>query len=123
MPGKILVVDDEPDVQEVLARMIGSRGFVVETAGTRAEALAAYQPGAYVLVLIDQCLSDGYGWEVAEDILLKDPAAKVLMMSGHLDPLEEAEAHPGGILGWIEKPFTVPELLALVEKRLGHPLN
>lgn len=122
MAGKILIVDDEPDVIEVLARMIGSRGFFVETAATRSEAAAAYQPGAFALVLVDQCLSDGYGWEVAEDILLKDPAAKVLMMSGHLDPLEAAEVRPGGILGWIEKPFTLHELLALVEKRLGRPL-
>ncbi|MBI3298398.1 MAG: response regulator [Elusimicrobia bacterium] len=123
MSAKILIVDDEPDMRLVLTQLLGSRGFLVESAGAGADALAAYSPGTYALVLVDQCLQDMYGWEVAEGLLKADPAANIIMMTGNLDPKDAAEGWPKGVLGWIEKPFSVDELFAFYEKKTGRPLR
>jgi two-component system response regulator HydG len=61
---KILVVDDEPRIAEVLREYFERDGFAVEVAGTVAKALAALQRAAPAILLLDVTLPDGSGLDV-----------------------------------------------------------
>ncbi|HEY8061220.1 MAG TPA: response regulator, partial [Gemmatimonadales bacterium] len=53
MKGRILVVDDEPSIRDVLAQVLGYEGYEVVTASSGGEALASHRAHPYDLIILD----------------------------------------------------------------------
>ncbi len=114
--GKVLVMDDEADVRNVVGDMLKTLGYEPVFAREGAEALAIYQhaaqtPAHFKAVIMDLTIPGGMGGKEAVKKMLEiDPSARVIVASGYSnDPVMSAfESY--GFSGVIEKPYTVDTL-------------
>jgi CheY-like chemotaxis protein len=113
------VVDDEPSVRELSARMLERLGYAVEEAAEGQEALRRIELGSPDLVVADVMMPGMNGRALRERLLVTHPGLPVVLMSGH--PV--AELVRSGINGrdtyWLEKPFTVSALAATLRDALS----
>jgi DNA-binding NtrC family response regulator len=117
MPQKrILLVEDDEDVGEVLRIALLEDGYVVDLAMTVAEAWRYLAAHPYALVLSDWRLPDGDGSVVADGGA--ELGAKTFIMSGYLPemPAEKREGHQ-----CMMKPIRVGDLLSLIRNTIGAP--
>lgn len=112
--ARILVVDDQPNIVDMLATVLRFHGFVVDTAGTAAEAITragAHRPD---LVLLDVMLPDGDGREVCRRLRAGGCDAGIVFLTAR----DSRDDVIGGLTyggdDWITKPFDVEVLLARV---------
>lgn len=114
--GKILVMDDDAMVREVLGKMLVSLGYEVQFAADGAEALAlfaqAQDAGApFTGAIVDLTIPNGMGGKEAMARLLElDPQVKALVSSGYSDDPIMAEHKKYGFAGVIAKPYKISEL-------------
>ncbi|GAA2646177.1 DNA-binding response regulator [Paractinoplanes durhamensis] len=106
----ILVVDDQPNIVDMLATVLRFHGFAVDTAGTAAEALARAAECRPDLVLLDVMLPDGDGRDVCRQ--LDGPAVVFLTARDAREDVIAGLTYGGD--DWITKPFDVDVLLARV---------
>ncbi|MCU0578424.1 MAG: PAS domain S-box protein, partial [Desulfobacterota bacterium] len=123
--GRILVMDDEALVREVLGEMLKRLGYAVEFAEDGGEAVKIYQVARKIdqpfdLVIMDLTVAGGMGGkEALQQLLLIDPQVKALASSGYSsDPvMSDYRAH--GFQGVIAKPYTVEELSRTLNRLFG----
>ncbi|MDC8753340.1 sigma-54 dependent transcriptional regulator [Erythrobacter sp. sf7] len=118
MALEILIVDDERDIRELVAGVLGDEGYVCRTAADSTAALAAIDERRPSLVLLDVWLhgSQMDGLELLDAIKAREPALPVIIFSGHGN-IDTAVAAVGrGAMDFIEKPFEAERLLLLVER-------
>lgn len=120
MKGRILVVDDERSIRDVLAQVLGYEGFEVATAGSGGEALSVYRAGPADLVLLDVKMHGIDGIETLKQLLKQDPEARVVMISGHGTISTAVEAVKVGAFDFLEKPLDSDRLLVTVQRALEH---
>ncbi|WP_372724468.1 response regulator, partial [Immundisolibacter sp.] len=82
---RVLIVDDEPDLCELLAITLQGMGLTSDSAGTLKAARAALAQGPYRLCLCDLRLPDGSGLELIEQIQRTLPQMPVAMITAHGD--------------------------------------
>lgn len=113
-PRTVLVVEDDPAIQMLVAQTLRSEGYHVLVASDSPDALRVsdeYQ-STIDLVLTDIMLPSGNGIALASTLVLKRPNTQVLYMSGFNAEAIQAVQHQGGPNGeFLEKPF-VPRALA-----------
>ncbi|MFW6369442.1 MAG: hybrid sensor histidine kinase/response regulator [Myxococcota bacterium] len=122
---RILVMDDEELILNMVSLMLEQLGHTVETAASGEEAIAKYAAAMergckFDLTLMDLTVPGGMGGKDAvREVLALDPTAKVIVASGYsADPvLSECEKH--GFSGFIAKPFDLKELESVVWRVLG----
>ena len=122
---RILVVDDEQAIRNVLSLSLKHLGYSIDLAGSGKEALdlfkKARQAGEtpYDLVLLDVLMPHLSGAEVFECLREIQSDVHVLVMSGYAAPdvVQGMLAH--GALAFIQKPFTIDELSLKVREALG----
>ena len=89
---RVLVVDDDPDVLQLLTRMLHTcdRGLEVDTAASGQEALEKHRSTPFDLILLDVLMPDMDGWQVLDHLVADKPAARpgILLVSGQ-DPTEQ----------------------------------
>jgi len=121
-PGEetILIIDDQPTVRDVLARMLEKMGYNVLAAGTGREGVDIYSAGKdeIDLVLLDMIIPDMPGGQVFSRLREMNPDVKVLLSSGFTKTEAAAEAQRRGALGFLEKPYAMPELSEAVRHAL-----
>ncbi|HEY5384773.1 MAG TPA: response regulator [Acidimicrobiales bacterium] len=112
----ILVVDDEEALREVTGRMLTRSGYTVLTASSGAQAieLAASHVGPIDLVLTDVIMPKMQGPTVAKEVRKVRSGIRVLFMSGHAQPVLQAEDVLGTDFLMLEKPFDQAILLESV---------
>jgi DNA-binding response OmpR family regulator len=121
---RVLVVDDEPMVREVLARYLENDGYRVEVAPDGNKALEALQARTFDLLLLDLMLPESDGIEVFRTIQRRQNPPAVIMLTAKG---EEADRIVGLELGaddYITKPFSPREVVARVRavlRRAGAP--
>lgn len=111
---KILIVEDEPQLQEVIRRTLEKERYVVESAGSLAEALEKTGVYDYECILLDIMLPDGSGLTLLEELKKLRKKENVIIISAK-DSLEDKIA--GLDLGaddYLAKPFHIAELVARV---------
>jgi two-component system nitrogen regulation response regulator NtrX len=118
MALEILIVDDERDIRELVAGVLGDEGYVCRTAADSTEALAAIDERRPSLVLLDVWLhgSQMDGLELLDAIKAREPNLPVIIFSGHGNIDTAVAAVSRGAMDFIEKPFEAERLLLLVER-------
>ena len=114
LPQRVLVVDDEPLVCDLLARGLSARGLVVETAADGQEALEAVRREPPDLVLIDICLPKLDGLEVLRRLQEERPRIPVITLSGAGDEEVARRSLDLGAADFLMKPFSLEYLRTTV---------
>jgi len=120
MSAKILVVDDEPDVIELLAYNLTKRGYTVLTAVNGLEALNKARRELPDLILLDLMLEGIDGFSVCE-ILRHQPSTAtvpVIMITALAGQIARANGLAAGANDFVCKPFSPHELIARIEGQL-----
>jgi two-component system, cell cycle sensor histidine kinase and response regulator CckA len=116
---RILVVDDEEPIREVLRRILYDAGHQVLTAAGGAEALDLdARPGCHLL-LTDVIMPGMSGGRLAELLRRRHPGLPVLFMSGYSDGLRAAVPVDNQDVGFVEKPFTAMGVLRRIHDLLA----
>ena len=108
-PG-ILVVDDEVAVNNNIRKILGKKGYSVDQAVTKDEALERIETQTYSLVLLDLRIPGVNGLELLEAIVAKNPDTKVIMITGYASIETAVEAARMGAVDYLPKPFTPDEI-------------
>jgi two-component system, OmpR family, response regulator len=114
MPRTVLVVDDEPDANDILAHLVRPQGFEPIQVFSGEEALKAVSQRPPDLILLDLVLPDINGFEVC-DRLKRDRETNlipIIMVTEHHDSKERAAGVRVGANGYLTKPFTPEQLHA-----------
>jgi DNA-binding response OmpR family regulator len=111
--ARVLVVDDEPMVREVLARYLSREGFLVETASDGEEALTAFTREAPDVVLLDLMLPRVDGLEVFRR-LRADRPTPVIMLTAKGEEADRVLGLEMGADDYVAKPFSPREVVARV---------
>jgi PAS domain S-box-containing protein len=118
--GKILVVDDEPNVRRTLSSFLTRRGYEVHTAGDGEEAVKrvekALQKQPYELIVMDLMLPKIDGAQAISMITARDPKARVVVVTGTTTPERVLEALERGALFSFTKPLHFPGLGHVVDR-------
>lgn len=116
----ILVVDDEPDIRELISGVLEDEGFTVRTAGTSQSALEEVRSRTPRLVILDVWLqgSDMDGLSLLKYLKTIDPHLPVIVISGHGNIETAVAAIRRGAYDFIEKPFKTDRLLHLIDRAI-----
>jgi CheY-like chemotaxis protein len=112
--ARILVIDDNPEVVDLLVTCLREEGYGALGALTSDEGLQLVIPYRPDLVLLDLTLPGMNGIEVLKRIRSIAPATKVIMVTASIDPLLAREALDLGALAYVDKPFDVAYLTRVV---------
>jgi putative two-component system response regulator len=115
---RILVVDDEPAIRAVIARVLHESGHDWASAGTVADALPMLTASSYSLVLCDMTMPGGSGLELVRQLQAGFPDTPVVMVTGIDDPDIARAARELGAYGYVLKPFSATVLRIAVENAL-----
>ena len=111
---RILVVDDEPNIVEVITMALKFEGFEVASAGTGREALdqvAAFRPH---LIILDVMLPDMEGLDVAEKLGAQRSETPIIFLTARDDTSDKIRGLSSGGDDYVTKPFSLEELVARV---------
>jgi len=116
--SRVLVVDDEPNIVDVISMALRFQGFAVESAGTGTEALsqvAAFRPD---LIVLDVMLPDMEGFEVAKRLGAQRAGTPIIFLTARDAPEDKLRGLTSGGDDYVTKPFSLEELLARVRNVL-----
>jgi len=113
---KILVVDDDKSILEVLKIGIAERGYHVDAYPTAEDALKDFQKGEYRYALVDIKLTGMDGLELSQELIDIDPGIVIILMTGYPDIRNVVEALRTRVFDYLIKPFRLTQLFAVLEK-------
>ena len=111
---KVLVVDDQPNIVDMVATVLRFHGFDVGTAATAGEALARAAADRPDLVVLDVRLPDGDGFEVCRSLRADGHQIGVVFLTARDAPGDKIAGLTFGGDDYVTKPFSVDELVARV---------
>ena len=112
----VLVVEDDPDIREVLEEMLDAGGHRVLTASNGREALAVLdRVGSPCLVLLDLMMPVMSGFAFLEELQRRPDRERVSVLLISANAQVEAAARGTGVVGFVKKPFDLDDVLALVD--------
>jgi two-component system OmpR family response regulator len=112
--ARLLVVDDEPTILELLSGSLRFAGFDVVTATTGAEALRVAATSQPDLILLDVMMPDGDGFEVVRQMRAGGPRVPVIFLTARTAVRERVAGLTLGGDDYVTKPFSLDEVLARV---------
>ena len=119
MSRRLLVVDDESGVRAALRQLLEFEGYEVRVASSGAEALATYAAWKPELVFMDVKMTGMDGLETLKRLRGRDPAAIVVMISGHATIQNAVEATQLGAYDILEKPLDTDRILVTLRNAIG----
>lgn len=118
---RILVVDDEPSILSSLRRLLRSRGFEVLTAESAAAGLEVLEREAIDAVISDMRMPEMTGAEFLEQVFLRWPNVKRILLTGYSDMESTiAAVNKGKIWRYIAKPWEDEDLILTVQQATAH---
>jgi two-component system phosphate regulon response regulator PhoB len=120
MASRILVVDDEPDILELVRLALGEAGFAVEVAATAGEAFEALRRAPPDLAIVDLMLPDASGTEICRQIRSRPVLAGVLvlLLTAKSEEVDRIVGFELGADDYVTKPFSPRELVLRVRALL-----
>lgn len=116
-PNRILIVDDDPALSEMLQIVLGQEGYETYRCGTGTQALAQLRESRADLVLLDLMLPGRDGVSVCRDIRMESDVP-VVMLTAKSDTADVVAGLEAGADDYIAKPFKSKELVARIRTRL-----
>jgi CheY-like chemotaxis protein len=117
---RVVIIDDEPAFAETLTKMVKSLGFEV-TVSTDARSSYTFALENTDVVFVDVLMPNVSGLEVLEKLAQQKTRSSIVLMSGHLERLDEAEKLARkldlNLVGALEKPFRIEDVKDVL---LGH---
>jgi len=117
MTEKILVVEDEPSLQETLVYNLEKQGYTVEAVGDGLLAVAAARKNAPDLIILDIMLPGMDGIEVCKNVR-REMSVPILMLTARDDEIDRVVGLEVGADDYLTKPFSMRELMARVKAQL-----
>ena len=114
----ILVIDDEVAVNNNIRKILVKKGYHVDQAVTKNEALDKIQARPYTLVLLDLKIPGVRGLELLKAVRDKDPEAKVIIITGYATIETAVESARQGAVDYLPKPFTPDEIRTFTDNAL-----
>ncbi len=120
MDGKILIVDDEPEVVENCSRLLASRGYQCLGETDPMKALSDIEHERPALILTDLKMPGLDGVEMLREAKKRDPNVSVVLFTAFATVQTAVQAMRDGAFDYIAKPFTAEELDVVVQRALEH---
>jgi two-component system, NtrC family, nitrogen regulation response regulator NtrX len=120
MSRRILVVDDEQGIRAALGQLLEYEGYDVRTASNATDGITEYQKWKPHLVFMDVKMAGMDGMEALKKIREIDPAATVVMISGHATIRTAVEATQLGAYEILEKPLDTDRILVMLRNVFDH---
>ncbi len=112
---KILIAEDDPHLGEALVSYLREKGHAVDLARHGGEALKLLERHLYALVLADLVMPEADGLEVLRAARQRNPAALVVIMTGHASLASALQATREGAYDYLRKPFNLQEIEVAVD--------
>jgi len=116
---RVLVVDDEASIRELLTRTLALTEYDVEAVADARSGLDRLRLGPYDLMIADLRMPVMDGLTLIREARRLQPALKVIIITGYSTESSAIEAVNLGVVGYLVKPFRVPQVLAAVARALG----
>ena len=119
----MLVVDDEPNIVDVITTALDFQGFEVESAATGAEALSAVARFKPQLMLLDVMLPDMEGFDVAQRLGAQRAKVPIIFLTARDETQDKVRGLTLGGDDYVTKPFSLEEVVArlrVILRRTGH---
>lgn len=124
MSRKILTVEDEPIIREMIELVLSGAGYVVAPAASGRDALDMLSRNRFDLVLLDVHMPRMSGLEVLERMkTIGRPMPPVLMLTADREISTVTVARDRGCVGYVVKPFTPEMLLERVRRAMAKPAS
>ncbi|MDO5612355.1 MAG: sigma-54 dependent transcriptional regulator [Paracoccus sp. (in: a-proteobacteria)] len=116
----ILIVDDERDIRELIADILGDEGFQTRTAANSDEAISALNAAEPALMILDIWLKDSRmdGIDILKQVKRNNPEVPVVIISGHGNIEIAVAAIKQGAYDFIEKPFNIDQLMVVINRAM-----
>ncbi len=116
---RVLVVDDEASIRELLTRTLALTEYDVEAVADGRTGLDRLRQGPYDLLIADLRMPVMDGLTLIREARRLQPALKVIIITGYSTEASAIEAVNLGVVGYLVKPFRIPQVLAAVGRALG----
>jgi len=117
---RILVIEDQPGVRNVVTTALTTNGYLVTEAGTLSEARECLTQAdvPFDLLFSDVVLPDGNGIEFADIVCQTHPDVKILLSSGYSGEKARPDKTPKKDFHFLQKPYQIQEMLETIKKIL-----
>ena len=115
---RVLVVDDEPNIVDVISMALRLQGFDVESAGTGGEAIAAVSAFKPHLIVLDVMLPDMEGFDVANRLGAQRSRVPIIFLTARDATEDKIRGLSLGGDDYVTKPFSLEELVARIRSIL-----
>jgi DNA-binding response OmpR family regulator len=116
--GRVLVIDDEPNVASFVGRALRAKGFQVDVALGGERGLEAALEGGHALIVLDLRMRDVNGLVILRQVMRARPHQPVLVLSAASDVEVKVRCLELGAVDFVAKPFELAELVARVGSHL-----
>ncbi len=118
---RLLIVEDNEELAELLARGLQSAGYQADTLSTAGEARNVLQATSYAALILDLGLPDGDGLELLSEIRQQNDPIPVLILTARGGLQDRVHGLRSGADDYLVKPFALEELIARLEAQLRRP--
>jgi len=114
----IMIVDDNPEVADILGKLIETDGHKVTVTYEGEKALKSYQDKKFDLVFVDISMPGMNGIDFTQKLFELDKKARVVAITGHIGTKEVEEILNAGALAFLKKPFSKKDIDQKIEEIL-----
>jgi signal transduction histidine kinase/ActR/RegA family two-component response regulator len=120
LPQRVLLVEDEREVRQLVVQQLESHGHTVVAVPTPMQALELFEPGEFDVLITDVVMARMNGWELAQRVRTQQDDLPVLLMSGYTDGAVDLRGASAST-AFLQKPFTRDELEAKMLQVVTEP--
>jgi excisionase family DNA binding protein len=118
---RVLVVDDEEGIRDLLSRTLALAEYEVETTADGRSALESIRNDGYKLLIADLRMPGMDGLTLIREVKQINPHLPIIIITGFSSESSAIEAVNLGVAGYLTKPVGIPQVLAAAAKALGQP--
>lgn len=118
---RVLVVDDEEGIRDLLSRTLALAEYDVETTADGRAALESIRNDGYKLLIADLRMPGMDGLTLIREVKQINPRLPIIIITGYSSESSAIEAVNLGVAGYLTKPVGIPQVLAAAAKALGQP--
>lgn len=123
MAGRVLIVEDDPDIIQLLSHVVRRAGAESVLASGGRQGLRLALKSSPDLILLDLMMDDMDGWSTLEALKADERSRTIpviiVTVKQEVEDYEQIDAHAGMFETWISKPFKVDELTSRITQILG----